>query len=163
MGNTIFNLLKIGELETDKNDKPLYNARIITTTVLANPFDDIEPRTTREEKLAIKDREAKEKLVRDKAGKSKGKQDLNLLSFGGDALPDASTFTKSKIKSSHDVLGESSGLSSKTAVIASSSVDATVKKRKAEVTGEDDDEEFERKMKEKVIKKVTGAEPAKKE
>ncbi|KAI8906812.1 cyclophilin-like domain-containing protein [Gorgonomyces haynaldii] len=44
VGNTIFNLLKLGELETDKNDKPFYPASIKRVTILSNPFDDIIPR-----------------------------------------------------------------------------------------------------------------------
>lgn len=51
VGDTIFNLLKLGELETDADDRPLYPAKIIKTTVLANPFDDIVPRETEESRM----------------------------------------------------------------------------------------------------------------
>ena len=44
VGNTLFNVLKMGELETDKEDRPLYPPMIKSTSVLVNPFDDIIPR-----------------------------------------------------------------------------------------------------------------------
>lgn len=43
VGNTIFNLLKLGELET-VDEKPMYPAAIKGATVMANPFDEIIPR-----------------------------------------------------------------------------------------------------------------------
>ena len=43
-GNTLFNVLKMGELATDSDDRPLYPPRIKSVTVLVNPFDDIVPR-----------------------------------------------------------------------------------------------------------------------
>lgn len=43
-GDTVFNLVKIGETETDKQDRPLYPPKIISAEVLWNPFDDIQPR-----------------------------------------------------------------------------------------------------------------------
>lgn len=51
-GDTIFNLLRIGQLETDANERPLHEVRIISTSVLHNPFDDIIPRV-RQERRAV--------------------------------------------------------------------------------------------------------------
>lgn len=43
-GSTIFNVLKLNEIETGTNDKPLEPIKILKATVLMNPFDDIVPR-----------------------------------------------------------------------------------------------------------------------
>lgn len=41
----------MGELETDENERPLYPARIKTTEIILNPFDDIAPRISDRERL----------------------------------------------------------------------------------------------------------------
>lgn len=43
-GNTIFNVLKMGELATDSNDRPHYPPVIKSVTIITNPFPDIVPR-----------------------------------------------------------------------------------------------------------------------
>lgn len=43
-GNTIFNVLKMGELATDNNDRPHYPPTINSVSVITNPFPDIVPR-----------------------------------------------------------------------------------------------------------------------
>lgn len=43
-GNTIFNVLKMGELATDSNDRPHYPPTIKSVSVITNPFPDIVPR-----------------------------------------------------------------------------------------------------------------------
>lgn len=43
-GNTIFNVLRIGEVDTNEQDRPLEPITILQTEVLLNPFDDIIPR-----------------------------------------------------------------------------------------------------------------------
>lgn len=53
--NTVFNLLSIGELETDEDDKPLYPARILSIDVIHNPFDDIEPRIQIKQEVKTKE------------------------------------------------------------------------------------------------------------
>jgi len=50
-GDTIFNVLKMGELEVDDNERPLYPPRIKTTEIILNPFDDIAPRISDRERL----------------------------------------------------------------------------------------------------------------
>ena len=40
-GNTIFNVLRISELETDNDERPLEPPSIKKTEILNNPFDDI--------------------------------------------------------------------------------------------------------------------------
>ncbi|RXG57962.1 Peptidyl-prolyl cis-trans isomerase CWC27-like protein [Armadillidium vulgare] len=45
-GDTIYNLPRFEEGERDKNDRPEFPHKILSTEVLKNPFDDIVPRTT---------------------------------------------------------------------------------------------------------------------
>lgn len=49
VGNTVYNLAHIGEMETDEEDRPVYPTTIKSTTVVSNPFDDIIPRVVPEE------------------------------------------------------------------------------------------------------------------
>lgn len=41
VGNTIYNVLKMGELETDDKERPIYPPKIISASVLSNPFEDV--------------------------------------------------------------------------------------------------------------------------
>jgi len=43
-GNTIFNVLRMGECEVDAEDRPHEPPRVISVEVLDNPFDDLLPR-----------------------------------------------------------------------------------------------------------------------
>lgn len=43
-GNTIFNVLRLGESEVGEEERPLFPPRILSAEVLSNPFDDIIPR-----------------------------------------------------------------------------------------------------------------------
>ncbi|RUS32055.1 hypothetical protein BC938DRAFT_476369, partial [Jimgerdemannia flammicorona] len=105
----------MGELETDDNERPLYPPRIIDTEVLSNPFDDIVPRYTREERLAAEAASAEKAEA--KKPKKKEKKNLALLSFGDEAPElEAPEFQGSKIKSSHDVLEDDPRLSKETVV-----------------------------------------------
>ncbi|MFH4975085.1 hypothetical protein AB6A40_001794 [Gnathostoma spinigerum] len=101
VGDTLFNMLKLGEGETDENDRPLCVHKIRSAEILNCPFSDIKPR---EQKCAKKPKE--EKMRR----KKEEKQNLNLLSFGDEAEADeeelsfANSHLKSKSKSAHDIL-----------------------------------------------------------
>lgn len=44
VGNTLFNVLKMGDLQTDSNDRPLYPPSIRSVSIINNPFPDIIPR-----------------------------------------------------------------------------------------------------------------------
>ncbi|KAJ3257915.1 Peptidyl-prolyl isomerase cwc27 [Boothiomyces macroporosus] len=141
VGDTVFNLLKLGELETDKDERPVFEAKVITTEVLNNPFDDIIPRTTREEKLEIERKKEQLKKEMLEASKPKATKNFSLLSFGQEAESDEKA-PKMKIKSSHDI--NDPNLSNEVADLP------IQKKRKVEKTEEED---FDQKMKEKVVKK----------
>jgi peptidyl-prolyl cis-trans isomerase SDCCAG10 len=57
-GDTIFNVMKVAECETDEDDRPVHALhRILKTEVLFNPFDDIVPR----EKKTAKPKKEKKK------------------------------------------------------------------------------------------------------
>ena len=43
-GNTVYNLMRMNELEVGDNDRPVDPIRIVKTEVLWNPFEDIVPR-----------------------------------------------------------------------------------------------------------------------
>lgn len=45
VGNTLFNVLKMGDLKTDADDRPIYPPSIRSVTVVNNPFPDIMPRS----------------------------------------------------------------------------------------------------------------------
>lgn len=96
-GDTVYNLMKIGDLEADKDDRPVDPPVINSVEVLWNPFDDVVPRN-----LKPKVEPADDKPQRT----SKPKKKLNLLSFGEEAEAEeqAVETVKAKIKSSHDVL-----------------------------------------------------------
>ncbi|CAA0838049.1 Peptidyl-prolyl cis-trans isomerase CYP57 [Striga hermonthica] len=99
-GDSIFNLLQLGEVETGKDDRPVEPLpRILSVEVVWNPFDDIVPR-----KIAAKSLPPSEK----KETKQKVTKKLNLLSFGEEAEEEEKEIAaaNTRIKSSHDVLND---------------------------------------------------------
>ncbi|KAK2187505.1 hypothetical protein NP493_163g02017 [Ridgeia piscesae] len=103
-GNTIYNMLKLAECETDSNERPLYPHKLVRAKILANPFEDIIPRTLPKKA----DRGGEER----KKSKSKATKNFSLLSFGAEAEEDeeeveeATKKIKHKSKSSHDLLND---------------------------------------------------------
>nr|XP_048706870.1 spliceosome-associated protein CWC27 homolog isoform X4 [Caretta caretta] len=114
-GDTIYNMLRLTEVEIDKEERPLNPHKIKSSEVLFNPFDDIIPRTNKKLK---KDKPGEEV----KKSKSKGTKNFNLLSFGEEAEEEevevnrVSQSMKGKSKSSHDLLKDDPHLSSVPAV-----------------------------------------------
>lgn len=78
-GNTIYNLVKMGEaelMEGEGSERPMYPTRIIGIEILVNPFDDMVKRSRHAQP------ETSSKLVpKTKARRKKGKQ---MLSFGAE-------------------------------------------------------------------------------
>ncbi|EEF46098.1 peptidyl-prolyl cis-trans isomerase CYP57 isoform X2 [Ricinus communis] len=102
-GDSIYNLLALGDVETDKNDWPLDPPpKIKSVEVLWNPFEDIVPRGPSKSLIQsatdAENRDSKKKPVKK----------LNLLSFGEEAEEEEKELAavKQKIKSSHDVLDD---------------------------------------------------------
>ncbi|KAI0675962.1 cyclophilin-like protein [Trametes maxima] len=85
VGDTIYNVAKIGEMEIDDNERPLYPPKIKRIRIIDNPFPDIIPRITAEEKRA--QQRARDQAQREREEEQRrrgGKKDVKLLSFGGD-------------------------------------------------------------------------------
>ena len=76
VGDTIFNLVKMGEADLGDGERPLYPTKITGTEVLVNPFEDMVKREI------TKLQEFKEQKKETKKGKKKGGKAL--LSFGGE-------------------------------------------------------------------------------
>ncbi|KAG1346272.1 peptidyl-prolyl cis-trans isomerase CYP57 [Cocos nucifera] len=102
-GDSIYNLLRLGDVETDKDDRPLYPPpKILSVEVLWNPFDDIVPRKVPEKP------QSRSKVDVEVQEKKKAVKQLNVLSFGEEVEEDEKEATdiKDKIKSIHDVLDD---------------------------------------------------------
>lgn len=107
-GDTIYNLNRFNEQETDGNDIPVGPPRILSIEVLWNPFDDIKPRMTRQEKEEkAKVDAAAAAAVLKKAQRQKGRN-FKLISFGDEAEEEEedalAASARLKIKSAHDAL-----------------------------------------------------------
>jgi len=126
-GNTIFNVLRMGEADVDEaTDRPEHPERILGCEILSNPFEDIQPR-----KVTRSVPKTAEQLAADAAAEKKRKRkktkDLKLLSFGDDAEDEegdgawAELNRKKKKKKkggigSHDLLDSDATLSKELAV-----------------------------------------------
>jgi len=103
-GDTIYNMVKLSETETDAQERPINPHYIKTTTVLNNPFDDIKPRNAEAQpkKDKVKDPNKKKK------SKAKAHKKLTVLSFGDEAEEEEKTVTEVnkelKLKSAHDTV-----------------------------------------------------------
>uniref|UniRef100_A0A3P8S3N8 Spliceosome-associated protein CWC27 homolog n=1 Tax=Amphiprion percula TaxID=161767 RepID=A0A3P8S3N8_AMPPE len=124
-GDTVYNMLRLAEVECDAEERPLNPHKIKTAEVLHSPFDDIIPR---EIKKAKKEKDKEE----GKKSQSKATKNFSLLSFGEEAeeeeemVNQVSQTFKGKSKSSHDLLKDDPRLSS---------VPAVDKKRKKGASG----------------------------
>lgn len=109
-GDTVYNMLRLAEVECDGNERPLNPHKIRSTEVLHSPFDDIEPREIKGKKEKSKEETKK--------SQSKATKNFSLLSFGEEAeeeeemVNQVSQTLKGKSKSSHDLLKDDPKLSS---------------------------------------------------
>lgn len=110
-GDTIYNMLRLTEVDIDNEERPRNPHKIKSSEVLYNPFDDIIPREIKKPKKEKPEEEVK-KL------KPKGTKNFSLLSFGEEAEEEeeevnrVSQSMKGKSKSSHDLLKDDPHLSS---------------------------------------------------
>ncbi|XP_030598370.1 spliceosome-associated protein CWC27 homolog [Archocentrus centrarchus] len=155
-GDTVYNMLRLAEVECDDEERPLNPHKIKSTEVLHSPFDDIIPRETKKVRKEKDKEEAKK-------SQSKATKNFSLLSFGEEAEEDeemvnqvSQTF-KGKSKSSHDLLKDDPRLSSVPAVNKGkkkrASGDAALSGDEADDDVEDDvdaDEEYDSEKKEKI-------------
>ncbi|QRV74133.1 peptidyl-prolyl cis-trans isomerase, cyclophilin-type protein [Ceratobasidium sp. AG-Ba] len=98
--DTIFNVLKIGQLELGENERPLYPPKIKTVRIIEDPFGDIVPRITAAEKRAQQMAKEAAQRQREEAVRKKGaKKNVALLSFGdnAEAQDEPVVFTKKSL------------------------------------------------------------------
>jgi peptidyl-prolyl cis-trans isomerase SDCCAG10 len=111
VGDTIFNMMKLQDVEVDPDDRPVHPHKILRTKVLVNPFPDIEPRVSIQSLTDDLDEEGKKNKKKPKS-KMKATKDFKLLSFGDEAEDEEETLETvqksfaSKAKSSHDLLDD---------------------------------------------------------
>ena len=129
-GNTVYNLLAIGEVDTNSRDFPLEPVIILKVRVAQNPFEDIVPREDRiiqkQEELArarkeangnstasIKGDDIRERIREERKKKSEFKvpvvKNKNLLSFDDneeEEEPEQAPRGRGGIRSSHDSLND---------------------------------------------------------
>ncbi len=67
-------LLKMGEVDTDDDDRPLYPITLQSVDILHNPFEDIVPRTTAQERKQKALEEEQMRKAEEEAKKPKGKK-----------------------------------------------------------------------------------------
>ncbi|KAJ8331683.1 Peptidyl-prolyl isomerase cwc27 [Batrachochytrium dendrobatidis] len=117
VGDTIYNMLKIGELEIGDDERPIYPAKIINSHVMSNPFDDIIPREVAQSKTTLISKEAARLAKEQEASKPKAIKNTSLLSFGDDEEESIGPIrTKHKIVSMHDAIDNDPRLSKQNAV-----------------------------------------------
>ncbi|ETW79169.1 hypothetical protein HETIRDRAFT_441233 [Heterobasidion irregulare TC 32-1] len=85
IGDTIYNVMKIGAMEIDDDGRPLYPPKIKGIRIVDNPFDDIVPRITADEKrVQLRAREQGKREREEQERRRGAKKDTKLLSFGAD-------------------------------------------------------------------------------
>ncbi|RXK39178.1 peptidyl-prolyl isomerase CWC27 [Tremella mesenterica] len=98
MGNTIYNVVDMGQLEIDAEERPLHPPRIKTIRIIENPFPDIVPRITAAERRAQQQArlDAKRDLEQ-REKRAKAKKNTGLLSFGeAEEIPEEAITVKKK-------------------------------------------------------------------
>ncbi|ORX35921.1 cyclophilin-like domain-containing protein [Kockovaella imperatae] len=112
-GNTVFNVLNIGNLEIDDTERPKIPPKIRGIRIVENPFDDIVPRiTVAEKKAQAKARAEAKKEAEAREKRSRAKKNTGLLSFGeAEEIPDDPQSSAKKNMGRRDLVetaGESS-------------------------------------------------------
>ena len=156
VGDTLYNMLKLAEVEIGPDERPAFPPKINKTKVLSNPYDDIVIRF---------DKNIEKKVEKEsKKSKSKATKNFSLLSFGEEAeeeevvVKKVNKSMKSKSKSSHDLLDDSK-LSSAPAVISKEHDKLMRKKQREEqnlpeLTDSSEDEEDVEATKERIRQKL---------
>lgn len=98
VGDTIFNILKVNDLEILDSERPKYPPKILKTEVIWNPFDDIVPRNHPIINKSSVNNKIGNHIIKEKTKKS----NVALLSFAEDEEEDL--VSGASMKSLHDVL-----------------------------------------------------------
>ncbi|XP_055277967.1 spliceosome-associated protein CWC27 homolog isoform X2 [Moschus berezovskii] len=156
-GDTVYNMLRLTEVDIDDEERPRNPHKIRSCEVLFNPFDDIIPREIKKPKKEKPEEEVK-KL------KPKGTKNFSLLSFGEEAEEEeeevnrVSQSMKGKSKSSHDLLKDDPHLSSVPAVESEKGDAAEDSDDDGEYEGAEHDEyvdgDEKNQMRERIAKKL---------
>lgn len=102
-GNTIFNVLRMGEADVDDKDRPTEIIKILSVEVLWNPFDDIIPRDLSHLKKQNNNVKPIESIAQKAKKELKAVKDSKLLSFGEDEDDEEQESSiKRGMHSSHD-------------------------------------------------------------
>ncbi|VDO11193.1 unnamed protein product [Rodentolepis nana] len=126
VGNTLFNMLRLADVEVVNGDRPTRLHRILKTTVVLNPYDDIVPRQIKAKK---KDKKNDAEEVQSTA---KATKNYSLLSFGEEAEEEEEIITKveeklrSRGKSAHDLVNDEK-LSKETVPVSDKDAEITAK------------------------------------
>ncbi|KLO07445.1 cyclophilin-like protein [Schizopora paradoxa] len=111
VGDTIYNVMKIGALELDDNGKPVYPPKIKSIRIIENPFEDIVPRITAAEKRAQQLARERAQREREEEMRRKGaKKDVKLLSFQDEEEEEENLTFKKKAISRPDLIDNSEQL-----------------------------------------------------
>ncbi|OCF44803.1 peptidyl-prolyl isomerase CWC27 [Kwoniella heveanensis CBS 569] len=106
VGNTIYNVVDLGKLDIDAEERPVVPPKIKGIRIIENPFDDIVPRITAAERKAQQKArlEAKKELeFREK--RAKAKKNTGLLSFGdSEEIPAAEITVKKRGMTRQDLM-----------------------------------------------------------
>lgn len=101
VGQTIYNLVRLNEVEVDKNDIPVDAPRIVRAELVWDPFGDLEPRYKQSVPKQIKEKEEHRRAPVHKK---------NVLSFAGAGSDEEDDDDEAegnvKVKSAHDVLND---------------------------------------------------------
>ncbi|CAI5491685.1 unnamed protein product [Closterium sp. Naga37s-1] len=140
-GDTIFNAVRLGEVDTDENDRPFDPPSIISVEVIWNPFEDIVPRTLparQQQETMAKSRGRDKEKRRQQQSQVKGTKQLNLLSFGEEAEEEEAQLEEAnlRMRSSHDVLKDPRLLAE-----TAEAVQQKLAGRGGDAEGEEEDEE----------------------
>mmetsp|Transcript_13524 Transcript_13524/g.29876 ORF Transcript_13524/g.29876 Transcript_13524/m.29876 type:complete len:546 (-) Transcript_13524:69-1706(-) len=104
VGQTVYNLARISEVECDKKDRPIDPPRITRAELVNDPFGDLDPRRHREPpKVQVAEEPKRRAAVQNKKMLSFGDEDED-DDFSDDEKEKTPAAASNKLKSAHDVL-----------------------------------------------------------
>ncbi|WVQ98305.1 hypothetical protein IAU59_005428 [Kwoniella sp. CBS 9459] len=106
VGNTIYNVVDLGNLDIDAEERPVVPPKIKGIRIIENPFDDIVPRiTAAERKAQQKARLEAKKDMEFREKRAKAKKNTGLLSFGdSEEIPATEVKVKKKGMTRQDLV-----------------------------------------------------------
>ncbi|WVF69542.1 hypothetical protein IAT40_004320 [Kwoniella sp. CBS 6097] len=106
VGNTIYNVVDLGNLDIDAEERPVVPPKIKGIRIIENPFDDIVPRiTAAERKAQQKARLEAKKEMEFREKRARAKKNTGLLSFGdSEEIPATEIKVKKKGMTRQDLM-----------------------------------------------------------